>query len=390
MFRFSISAALMLLAGCAGFSGLESPTAKDKEKAPLTLRAVNFSDLPDWKEDDLTLALPAIKESCIRILKNDPQKPFGDIAEAGSYADWQSMCSDFLVLKDPSRTALRVFFENRFQPYEVRAGQDPEGLFTGYYEASLRGSKTAHGPYRYPIHARPDDLVMVDLGQFREELKGQRIAGRVVSGNLKPYETRAQITAGQWPHKDRVLLWLDNPADAFFVQVQGSGRVQMDDGTTMRIGYAGQNGHPYFAIGRELVRRGAMTTDQVSMQSIREWLLANPDQANDVMNTNASYVFMQVMDQSGPVGGEGVVLTPGRSLAIDRSKMPYGLPMWVDIAHPAPGEGPIRRMMMAQDTGGAIRGAVRGDVFWGYGPEAESLAGPMKSSGRYWMLLPKK
>jgi membrane-bound lytic murein transglycosylase A len=284
----------------------------------------------------------------------------------------------------------QTYFEENFQPYAVMADVEPVGLFTGYYEASLRGSREKKEPYVVPLYVRPDDLVMVDLGAFREELKGQRIAGRVEDGNLKPYETREEIVAGKWPHNDKVVVWVDDPVDAFYVQIQGSGVVTFEDGSTMRIGYAGQNGHPYTAIGKELIVRGALTKENVSMASIRDWLEAHKDQADEIMNTNKSYVFFTELKENGPVGGEGVVLTPGRSLAVDRALMPYGVPLWVDIETPVAGTPDLKRMMIAQDTGGAIRGPVRGDVFWGYGPEAEAMAGPMKSKGRYWVLVPKR
>ena len=260
---------------------------------------------------------------------------------------------------------LKAFIQNRFQPYQVFADQKAEGLFTGYYEASLKGSLSQYGDYQTPLYARPQDLVMVQLGEFREKLKGERIAGRVVDGNLKPYETRQEIINGQWPHEDQVLVWVDDPIDAFFVQIQGSGVVVLDDGSAMRIGYAGQNGHVYYAIGRELIKREELTKETVSMQSIREWLATNPDQADEIMNTNNSYVFFQKLEGEGPIGGEGVELTPGRSLAIDRSLLAYGLPIWTDIQAPVENKTNIQRLMVAQDTGGAIRGPVRGDVFWG-------------------------
>ena len=370
-----IASLVLLLAACA----------TQPSNPPLALKEVSFKDLPGWGGDDLTQVLPALRLSCERILKQQPTAHFGPIEQSGSYGDWHSVCTDFLALQNTSRVALRVFFETRFQPYEALAGSKQEGLFTGYYEASLRGSRVKSGVYRYPIYGRPDDLVMVDLGEFRPELKGQRIAGRVVTGQLKPYETRAAITAGNWPYKDKALLWVDDPVDAFFVQVQGSGVVKMDDGQMVRIGYAGQNGWPDYAIGHELVKRGYLTQDNVSMQSIRAWLGQHPDEAAEIMNTNKSYVFFKELGQEGPMGGEGVPLTPGRSLAIDHSDIPYGVPMWVDIEAPA-----MQRLMVAQDTGGAIIGPVRGDVFWGYGPEAEASAGSMKSQGRYWLLLPKK
>lgn len=219
---------------------------------------------------------------------------------------------------------------------------------------------------------------MVELGDFRETLKGQRIAGRVVNGNLKPYENRADIEAGKL--KDaKPLVWVDDPVDAFFLHIQGSGRVLLDDGTEMRVGYAAQNGHTYYAVGRELVKRGLMNKDDVSMQSIRAWLEAHPEQAAEFMNLNPSYVFFNELTGEGPLGAQNVALTPGRSMAVDRTRVPYGTPLWLDIAEPAPDVGPIQRLVIAQDTGGAIKGAIRGDYYWGYGPEAEHYAGLMKS-----------
>ena len=272
----------------------------------------------------------------------------------------------------------------------VTADAESTGLFTGYYEAALKGSRTRKGPYQYPLRARPDDLVMVQLGDFREELKGQRIAGRVQSGRLKPYETHAEINAGKLPPaQDKTLVWVDSPVDAFFVQIQGSGVVALDDGTLMRIGYAGQNGHPYYAVGRELVKNGELSKDEVSMQSIRAWMTNNPDKARALMETNKSYVFFEEVKSEGPKGGEGIALTPMRSLAIDHSLIPYGMPVWLSADHPVPSQGRLNRLMITQDTGGAIRGPVRGDFFWGYGTQAEKLAGAMKSQGRYWFLLPK-
>lgn len=352
-----------------------------------TVRLVpaSFSDLPGWGQDDLAGFAGALSQSCGRIAKQDPKAAFGSIPEAGTYGDWQDICRDLDGAGD-----LKAFIEARFQPMAVNPGE--EGLFTGYYEASLKGSRRKGGAYQTPLYGRPDDLVMVNLGEFREELKGQRIAGRVSGGNLKPYETRAQIVAGDWPHNDKALLWVDSPADAFFVQVQGSGLVELDSGETVRIGYAGQNGHPYYAIGRELIKRGELTKDNVSMQAIEDWLESHPAQAEEIMSTNKSYVFFEEQKNqgSGPKGGEGLPLTPLRSLAVDRSLLPYGLPLFVDVEEPlGSGYGPIQRLMVAQDTGGAIIGAVRGDVFWGHGAKAEELAGPMKSKGRYWALVPR-
>ena len=235
---------------------------------------------------------------------------------------------------------------------------------------------------------------MVELGDFREELKGQRIAGRVLDGKLKPYENRSAIVGGKMPPAQyKPLVWLDDPHDAFFVQVQGSGIVHLDDGSVMRVGYDGQNGHPDYAIGRELVKRGIYSKDEVSMEAIRSWLTNNPNKAEELMNTNPSFVFFRETPDdgtgAGPQGGEGVKLTAGRSLAIDRGKLPYGFPVYLMADYNDETGKPIRRLMMAQDTGGAIRGAVRGDYFWGAGNTAEKFAGPMKAKGKYFFLLPK-
>lgn len=369
-----------LLPACAWHQKAEEAPPKPE----LTLEAVSFADLPGWGSDDLRAFAAAYAKSCTRILKSASDKPFGALEEAGTAVKWQGVCLNMKALDTADNTAIRDFIERHFTPYSVRDRNNPEGLFTGYYEASLRGSLKRSATYNIPLYTRPEDLVMVDLGQFRKELKGQRIAGRVQDGNLKPYETRAQIVAGSWPHNDKVLVWVDDPVDAFFVQIQGSGVVALAEGGTMRIGYAGQNGHIYTAIGRELIARRALEKDKVSMQTIREWLTAHPEQADEIMNTNESYVFFKQLEGEGPLGAENVALTPGRSLAVDRSLLAYGLPLWVDIE--APG---MRRLMVAQDTGGAIRGPVRGDVFWGFGAQAEATAGPMKSKGRYWALLPR-
>ena len=372
---------LLLLAGCA---------AVNPETAPLVLKPSSFSALLGWDQDRQEEALAAFRRSCVSIMELPTSQPFGPDPRMGTAAGWQAPCR---ALSAPSATPAdaRAFFETWFAPWQATtAGRQDKGLFTGYYEASLKGSRTRQGPYQYPLRLRPSDLVTVDLGEFRPELQGQRIAGRVTGGQLKPYEDRAAITRGALPNDNQLdFVWVDSPVDAFFLQIQGSGRIALESGTVLRVGYDGQNGWPYYAIGRELIRRGYLNKDQVSMQSIRAWLDAHQDQADEIMNTNKSYVFFKVLAGDGPQGAEGVTLTPGRSLAVDRTRLPYGVPVWIATAPPVPGEPPLKRLMVTQDTGGAIRGAVRGDVFWGYGARAEDLAGKMKASGRAWLLLPK-
>lgn len=369
---------------------LSACSAEEKtDKPKLNIKEASFSDLPSWGEDNLIKALPAWKKSCTRILKNDPDKLFGPLEVAGTYKDWKFVCQS-INSRSFDNESFQDFLQTYFQPIQILADNNPDGLFTGYYEASLKGSRYKTNQYKYPLHALPQDLVMADLGAFREDLKGRRIAGRIDGNRLKPYESREDIVAGDWPHIDKVLVWVSNPVDAFFLHIQGSGRIQLTQGDVMRVGYAGQNGHPYYAIGRELIKREILEKDEVSMQSIREYLENHPKDAQEIMNTNASYVFFRELDKEGPMGGEGVSLTSLRSLAVDRSLISYGLPLWVDIDEPKQDVGRIRRLMIAQDTGGAIRGPVRGDVFWGYGDKAENMAGAMKSKGRYWALIPKQ
>lgn len=386
-----------VLMSCVLLSLSLSACKQEAEKEPpadmpppeMKLQKTTFDLLPGWGGDDYTHLVQPLVRSCGRILKRKPDDKFGPLEQAGTYGDWQGACEAFAGVAAGTSDQIKTYLETYFTPYLVSEGDNAQGLFTGYYEASLRGSRQQSEIYAHPLYKRPADLVMVDLGQFRDHLKGERIAGRVINGNLVPYEGRTQIVAGDWPHNDQVLVWVDDAVDAFFLQIQGSGRIVLDDGGEMRAGYAGQNGHPYYAIGRELIKMGELTPETVSMQTIESWLKAHPDQADAIMNTNQSYVFFQELEGEGPLGGENLALTPLRSLAIDRSKLPYGLPLWVDIDPPMQGRPRLQQMMVAQDTGGAIRGAVRGDVFWGYGEEAELLAGHMKSAGRYWALLPK-
>jgi len=383
--------ALLLLAACA--TGTVTKTGDDT--SPIAYKAASFADLEGWNNDDLRGFMQAYMTSCVRILKKSPGDKFSADPVFGTYGAWQSACrAGQSVAASTDAGAIRAFLEQNFKVVQATASGKQTGLFTGYYESTLNGSRTQKGAYQYPLLGRPSDLVMVELGDFRDELKGQRIAGRVIEGKLKPYESRAAIVSGKMPaDKYHPIVWLDDPHDAFFVQVQGSGIVHLDDGGIMRVGYDGQNGHPYYAIGRELVKRGIYSKDQVSMETIRSWLVNNPDKAEELMNTNPSFVFFRETPDdgtgAGPQGGEGVKLTAKRSLAIDHGKLPYGFPVYVDIDYADETGQKIRRLVMAQDTGGAIKGAVRGDFFWGAGVTAEKMAGPMKAQGKYYFLLPK-
>ncbi len=339
----------------------------------------------------------ALRRTCGRLARLAPE---ADLNVAGRAADWRAPCAALSGVADGNDTAARSFFETWFVPFSAANNGEPNGLFTGYYEPELRGSRTRKGRFVVPLYGRPADLVTVELSLFREEWKGQRIAGRVQQGALRPYPGRAEIEAGALSGIARdgggalELVWVDDAVDAFFLHIQGSGRVVLDDGSLMRVGYAAANGRPYLAIGRELIARGALAREDVSMPSIRTWLAANPGEARDVMNKNASFVFFRplpapVNANDGPPGSEGVPLTPGRSLAVDRNHLAMGLPLWLDAEDPLDKQQRVRRLMVAQDTGGAITGPVRGDVFWGSGADAAERAGRMRSSGRYWLLLPR-
>ncbi len=374
-----VAVALPVLSACTITEGVPP-------KPVLKLKQVGFSDVAGWQSDNQAESLAAFVKSCARMMKMPPEK---DLGIAGNARDWQAVCAN--IPSAMTTDTARQFYEMNFVPYLASNNGDEDGLFTGYYEASLRGSSVQTGVYQTPIRARPSDLVMVNLGDFRPELKGQRIAGRVNdSGQLKPYENRTDIETGKLPKDmDQPLYWVDSAVDAFFLQIQGSGVVTLPDGGAQRIGYDGQNGYPYTAIGKELIARGALNKENVSMQTIRAWFAAHPDEAVDIMRSNQSYVFFKKLDTASPVGAEGLPLTPERSMAVDHSIWPYGLPMFVNAAPPEDGAPAIHRLMVAQDTGGAIIGVVRGDVFWGYGEKAAHNAGLMKSKGRLWVLLPK-
>lgn len=384
---FALILTTFFLSACAS---TEEGTKTTSPTGILTFAKADWDDLPGWDDDDVAEALPALNRSCDRIMKKEPSAAIGRDIRFGTVREWTPACRAAMALRPGDHEGARQFMQTYFQPWKGTTGSADTGLFTGYYEAGLNASPVKTGYYLTPLLARPSDLVMVDLGNFRPELKGQRIAGRVVDGNLKPYEDRAEIMAGQLPPgQEKVLAWVDDPIDAFFLQVQGSGVLRFPDGSTRRVGYDGQNGHVYTAIGKELVASGALKKDEVSMETIREWLVAHPRMAQAMMNRNKSYVFFKDMDKGGAVGGEGVVLTPERSLAVDYTYWAYGVPVFVDLEAPKFGTGRLQRLMVAQDTGGAIRGPIRGDFFWGFGEKAEDMAGHMKSDGRMWALLPK-
>jgi membrane-bound lytic murein transglycosylase A len=276
-------------------------------------------------------ALPALKASCAAFAAAPPGRAVGPDPQFGTVADWGDACARIAALPAGDNEAARTAFESSFRAFRATNRGKPAGLVTGYYEPELRGARAPSGRFRVPLYRTPPDLVTVDLGLFRPAFAGERIAGRLDGTALKPYARRAEIERGALAGRGLELLWIDDAADAFFLHIQGSGRV--------RVGYAGGNGHVYTAIGRELVRRGVMAPEDVSMQSLRAWLASNPGEAQALMEVNDSYVFFRILAGEGPLGSQGVVLTPGRSLAVDARFLPLGAPVWLATTDPptAPG-----------------------------------------------------
>ncbi|MBI3441272.1 MAG: MltA domain-containing protein [Proteobacteria bacterium] len=388
MHCFKCIAVVTLCLTLAGCGTLPWPLFK-KTDDTLYLQPSSFDRIQNWSTDNQSEAIAPLQKSCALILKKDPAAEMGVDGFAGTAGQWQEVCNKLSTYLLPTDNDARQFFQDNFIPYEVRGARGREGLFTGYYEPTLHGSRGKHGKFRIPIYGRPHDLISVSLGDFKPLLKGETIMGRVQDKKLVPYYKRAEIEKGALKKQRREIAWVDNAVDAFFLHIQGSGQIVLDNHRTLHVGYAAENGQPYMAIGQELIRRGALTKDNVSMQSIREWLEQHPEDASDVMNLNTSYIFFsKLADQEGPLGAEGVPLTPRRSIAVDRKKIPYGVPLWLEAEEPD-NDGCLQLLMIAQDTGGAITGSVRGDFFWGAGEEAEHKAGLMKSRGHSWLLLPK-
>ena len=353
------------------------------------LSPVGFDGLPGWNSDRHAEALPALLRSCAKFLKMPSDKDLGARIPGATVADIQPACRAAQSLPVGHDLAVRAYFEQWFQPWAVSNNDKADGLFTGYYEIELQGSITPDTDYNVPVYRKPPDHVTVNLGDFDPALSGRTVVGRVDHGRLKPYFARGDIQNGVLAGKGMELVWLKDPLAAFMLHVQGSGRVKLTDGRVTRIGFAANNGYPYKSIARELIDRGALEAHAASWPNIRAWLQANPSKALDLLAVNRRYIFFGEVTGEGPVGAQGVALTAGRSMAVDARYIPLGLPLWLDTDMPGDGGEPLRRLMLAQDTGGAIKGPVRGDFFWGTGDGALEYAGRMKSQGRYYILLPK-
>jgi membrane-bound lytic murein transglycosylase A len=431
--RALTGALLLALAGCA-----QQHLATGGSQA-MQIRPVGYDHLPGWQQDRVSEAMPAFLASCAAMDAAGQLQPGlklggqGDTAAlGGSPVQWRPACDAAREVPPGDDAAARRFVEAWFQPYAVAGTSPTAGLFTGYYEPEVPGARSPGGRWRVPLYSRPRDMVSADLSAFGNAATGRPLQGRIIEGQvlpvsdplsagiaqrslvtvdaslfprgattvvgriadgkLVPYFTRAQIESGVLLSRRLGLIWLDDPVDALFLQIQGAGRIRLPDGKVARVTYDGKNGWPYVPIGRVLADRGEIPLEQVTMQSIRAWLESHPRQSTEVMDQNPSYVFFReiigVRPDQGPPGTLGAPLVPGRSLAVDRDFIPLGAPVYIDTTDPVSGQ-PLRRLVLAMDTGGAITGPVRGDLFFGWGPEAELKAGQMNRPGADWVLLPR-
>jgi membrane-bound lytic murein transglycosylase A len=353
----------------AGVAVLAVALGRDTGPLRFTVAPVGFNRLSGWADDRLSATVPAFLKSCARFLTGadtvalDPTAMGADFGRVG---DWRALCRAAETLPLGDDAAARRFFETGFVPLAVADYETPEGLYTGYYEIELNGSRQRHGRYQTAIYRKPTDP------------------------GSAPRPTRAEIEEGALTGRGLELLWVDDPIDAFFLQVQGSGRVRLSGDSSIRVGYDGQNGHPYVAVGRLLIERGVIPRDKLTMPTIRAWMKQYPEAGAALRRENPSYVFFREISGDGPIGAEGVVLTAERSIAVDRTFIALGVPIWLEADERFASAERVRRLLVAQDTGGAIKGPVRGDVFWGTGNEAASRAGVMNARGQYYLLLPRK
>lgn len=372
---FCLSVFLLLFGGKKEESSLAFPPAEKIEEPEPAKKfetvPVSFSDLKGWGKDDLLQALPAMKKSCRR---------------TRGQKEWAAFCREIQDKEFKTNRELRSFLEKRLQAYAVDPGK--EGLFTGYYEPEIEGCLTRTRECRTPLYGVPEDIFRINLGEFDSKYEGDIVFGRLEGKNVRPYLTRREIETHDGAFPAEVIAWVRHAADAFVLQIQGSGLIRLPDGKTLAVGYAGNNGRKFVGIGAIMAKRGLLKPGVYTMAEITAWLKKNPVEAEELMHQNPRYIFFKKLNEKGAVGSLGVPLTAGRSLAVDPAYIPLGSLLWLETT--APDGKPMNRLMTAQDTGTAIKGAVRGDFFWGTGDKALKEAGRMKSKGTYFLLIPKK
>jgi membrane-bound lytic murein transglycosylase A len=348
----------------------------------------SWAELPGWNGDTLDAAWPAFRIGCRALLADPKTQPL-----------WQPPCADAERVDAANALEVRTFFESHFIPYRVAAADGNDaGLVTGYYEPLLQGSRERTARFSVPLYAEPDDLLTVDLGELYPELKDKRVRARVEGRRVVPYWRRAEIERGAAPLSGKALVYVADPVEAFFLEIQGSGRIELTDGSVIRLGYADQNGHPFRSIARVLIDRGDLPRERASMQGISAWVKAHPEELRVLLDENPSYIFFREVPApppgsldariDGPIGTLGVPLLAQRTIAVDPRAIPLGAPVFLATTMPL-SKTPLQRLVLAQDTGGAIRGTVRADYFWGFGPDAGREAGRMRQDGRMWLLWPR-
>lgn len=359
----------------------------------ISLQTTSFSALEGWENTDLLNSFNAFTISCRAFTKQNPEKSVGSEYIDLQVKDWLPACKVAATVNSHDQKQVKVFFEEHFVPVAFHDKKPVEGLFTGYYLPLLKGSLKKTPEFQIPLYGAPENLITVDLGLFDPFLKHHRkIKGRLAGKSLVPYYTRKEIKAGAINKQAPVIAWINNDVDRQFLEIEGSGIVELEDGSQLHIGYANENGAPYTSIASILIKMGVMTRDNASMQRIRTYFKKHPEKVEQVLNQNKSFVFFHILKEKSALGTQGVPLTPGYSLAVDRKWIPLGAPIWLSTTTPSKNhaeQASFKRLMVAQDTGGAIKGAVRGDVYWGGGEDATYVAGHMKNRGYYWLLLPR-
>lgn len=370
------------------------PEADDKAAHDvLTLTKVTFADLPGWADDQHAEAVPSFLRSCERLAALADDAPVGHDGHGGKARQWRKACAAAAKIKPGDHAAAKAMFEAEFVPHQAAGKAGPDGKMTGYFVQELRASRKRRGKYQHPIWGRPSDLVMVDLSKHIKDARARRIWGRLDGGEVVPHFTRAEIRKGAIAKTAAVLMYADDPVDVLFAHIEGSAKAVMDDGSVVWLEFAGKNGRAYRGVGGVLKGMGELQAPgSGTMPGIRAWFAANPQRFDEVVDQVHSFVFFAESKRPGAVGSQMVVLTGERSMAIDRAFIAHSTPIWVDTKAPIPGKpgtAPWRQLLIAQDTGGGILGAVRGDIYWGDDAEAAERGGRMGGGGRYWLLLPK-
>lgn len=394
MRRFVLLLLTLFLVSCAEVAqkGDKTSNAKSNCDCPkIKTEKEDLAKIPDYgllkksdwsaiessfESDNVLLTWTAWLRSCSVLKQKDTWKKVCDLAED---------------IKEPSDENIKNYFKKYFNLYSATNmdGSDT-GTITGYYQPILKGSKVKTSHYKIPLYTTPKDLITVDLSEVYPELKSKRLRGKLAGNKLIPYLSRAEIDGQGSPLAGNEIVWVEDPVEAFFLEIQGSGIIQFDNGEAMQIGYADQNGYPFKAIGSTLVQKKEITMAEASMEGIKNWARKNITKLREFLNMNASYVFFRKLpnDLPGPIGALGVSIEAERSVAIDPKFIPLGAPIFLSTTQPNASE-PLERLMVAQDTGGAIRGGVRADFYWGSGDEAGRKAGSMKQQGKIWTLLPR-